>query len=116
MKKSTLNQWTKVKNQDTYLETWMEAFLLDRKARGLSKGTIYFYHKKPELFTNFCDGRLISYFTLLNSQSLREYLIWLEERGHNPGGNHDCYRAVKTFLLWWEDEIEPEDRSTPFAK
>ncbi len=38
MKQTTLNQWTIVDSQDTHLLTWVEAFLFDRKAQGLSKG------------------------------------------------------------------------------
>lgn len=42
--------------------------------------------------------------------------MWLDDRGHNPGGIHACFRAVKTFLLWWEDEIEPEGWVNPIRK
>jgi len=30
-------------NVDDYLETWMKAFLMDRKAKGVAKGTMMFY-------------------------------------------------------------------------
>jgi site-specific recombinase XerD len=94
----------------------MDAFLLDRKAQGMSKGTLYFYQKKLELFAKFCEGQIISQIDQITPQTIREYLLWLEERGHNPGGVHACYRAVKTFLLWWEDEIEPDGWSNPITK
>ena len=102
------DQWTIVNNEDTYLLTWIDAFLVDRKAQGFSKGTIYFYKKKLELFTKFCDGQIIKHIPEITATSIREYLIWLEQSGHNSGGIHACYRALKTFLYWWEDEIEPE--------
>ena len=116
MEQSTLNQWTILDTQDTYLLTWIDAFLVDRKAQGLSKGTLYFYQKKLELFTKFCDGQVIKYITEITTTSIREFLIWLEQTGHNPGGVHACYRALKTFLYWWEDEIEPEGWKNPIRK
>jgi site-specific recombinase XerD len=116
MEHSTLNQWTILNSEDTYMPTWIDAFLVDRKARGLSKGTLYFYQKKLELFSKFCDTQIISQITQLSPKNIREYLLWLEERGHNPGGSHACYRAVKTFLLWWEDEVEPEGWANPIMK
>jgi len=46
-------------SQDTHLLTWIEAFLVDRKAQGLSQGTITFYCNNLKLFTNYCKGQLI---------------------------------------------------------
>ena len=43
---------------DDYLLTWVEAFLIDRKARGLSKGTLYFYNVKLKLFTGYCETQV----------------------------------------------------------
>lgn len=116
MQQAELNQWTILESQDTYLLTWIEAFLFDRKAQNLSKGTLYFYQKKLELFTNYCENQLVKHITEITPQILREYLLFLESQGHNPGGVHACYRALKTFLYWWEDEIEPENWKNPIRK
>jgi site-specific recombinase XerD len=116
MKQSTVNQWTIVNSQDTHLLTWVEAFLFDRKAQGLSKGTLYFYQKKLQLFTAFCESQVVQHITEITPSFLREYLVYLEQRGHNPGGIHACYRALKTFLLWWEGEVEPEGWKNPIRK
>jgi len=116
MQRTTLNQWTILDVQDTHLLTWVEAFLIDRKAQGLSKGTIYFYQTKLKLFTDYCETQIVKNITEITSPILREYLLFLEVRGHNPGGIHACYRALKTFLLWWEDEIEPEGWKNPIRK
>ncbi len=43
-------------------------------------------------------------------------MLMLEDNGHNPGGRHACYRAVKTFLYWWVDEVEPEGWKNPVQK
>jgi integrase/recombinase XerC len=43
-------------------------------------------------------------------------MILLEEEGHNAGGRHQGYRTVKTFLYWWEREVEPVGWSNPIRK
>ena len=40
---------------DDYLLTWLEAFLIDRKAQGVSEGTLHFYEVKFKSFTQYCD-------------------------------------------------------------
>ena len=47
---------------------------------------------------------------------LREYLLWLESSGHNPGGIHCYFRVVRTFLIWYENENELEGWSNPIHK
>ena len=39
----------------------------------------------------------------------------LEER-RNPGGVHCAYRAIRTFLYWWEQETEPANWTNPIRK
>jgi site-specific recombinase XerD len=117
MDTATKNQWSITKfEQDTHLFTWIEAFLIDRKAQGMAKGTIYFYQKKLKLFTDFCEAQVISQITEITPRFLRAYMLYLEETGHNEGGRHACYRALKTFLYWWEDELEPEDWKNPIRR
>jgi len=43
-------------------------------------------------------------------------MLQLKESGHNDGGRHTFYRALKTFLYWWEDEVEPDNWSNPIRK
>lgn len=47
---------------------------------------------------------------------LRRFLLWLEDTGHNAGGVHGYYRAVRAFLLWYEKENEPENWRNPIRK
>ncbi|HSR19608.1 MAG TPA: phage integrase N-terminal SAM-like domain-containing protein, partial [Anaerolineales bacterium] len=109
------DQWTITKT-GAHLESWLEAFLVDRKAQNLAAGTLYFYTKKLALFIQFCQGQAISTVEHITPDSIRRYLFWLEETRHNPGGIHDCYRALKTFLLWYEDEAEPENWRNPIRR
>jgi len=47
---------------------------------------------------------------------IRQYLLFLEAREHNPGGIHAAYRVLRTFLYWWEAETEPEGWKNPIKK
>jgi len=38
-----------------YLLTWLEAFMVDRKAQGVSDGTIHFYSVKFKSFLKFSE-------------------------------------------------------------
>lgn len=117
MEQAVKNQGTILElSQDTHLQTWLESFLIDRKAQNLSKGTVLFYKKKLRLFSQYCESQAISYITQITPQILREFLVWLEQRGNNPGGIHTYYRAIKTFLFWWEDELELEGWHNPIRK
>lgn len=114
MRTDTSKQWTSQKTgQDDYLYTWLDAFFLDRRAQNMTGGTLYFYEKKLELFTRYCESQAVTHITQIDANLLRGFLLWLETTGHNPGGCHAAYRAVKTFLRWWVDEVEPEDWRNP---
>lgn len=103
-------------NQDVDLEIWIEAFLKDRKASGRSVGTVKFYRDKLANFVKFCHGRYIKQITQINPTDLRDYLLLLEEQGHNKGGQHSFFRAVRAFLYWWELELEPPGWRNPIRK
>lgn len=100
----------------TDLLTWLHAFLLDRKVSNLSPGTLKFYQKKSQLFIGFCDGQYIQDIADITPNVIRSYLLYLEEKGHNPGGIHAAYRTLKAFLRWYENEAEPDGWSNPIKK
>lgn len=82
----------------------------------MAKGTLYFYKMKLELFTKFCDSQIIDSIFQIDSNFIRLFLFHLEATGHNAGGIHACYRALKTFLNWWGYEVEPENWKNPIRK
>ena len=98
------------------LEECVNAFIYDRLAQNLAEGTIRFYKTKMKLFIGFLDSIGITKIIEISPQTIRSYLVFLEEKGHNPGGIHAAYRAVKTFLHWWEDEYDPQDWRNPIKK
>lgn len=101
---------------DDYLLTWFEAFFIDRKARGLANGTLRFYRFKLKLFGNFCDTQVVSHISQITPTLLRQYILYLENSGHNAGGRLAAYRTLRAFLYWYEDEVEPEGWKNPIRK
>lgn len=79
---------------DDYLEIWMDAFIGDRKARGYSKATIGFYLDKLKLFSKYADGVALKQIGDISPQLIREYLLWLDGRGHTVGGIHAAGRSA----------------------
>lgn len=112
-----LEQWPIVNTeQDDYVEIWIEKFLVDRKIEGFTQGTLYFYQKKLALFAQYCRGQAVTGLRQVDADIIRGLLLWLESTGHNEGGRHCVYRAAKTFVRWWANEVEPENWSDPFKK
>lgn len=94
---------------------WIEAFLGDRKAIGLSPHTVAFYRQRLRLLTDYTDSVGLHYMDQLDADSIRAWLIWLADTGHNPGGVHGCYRSLRVFLRWQMDEAGDE-RVSPLRK
>ncbi|MCJ7537302.1 MAG: tyrosine-type recombinase/integrase [Anaerolineales bacterium] len=101
---------------DDYLLTWFEAFLIDRKARGLAAGTLRFYRFKLKLFSDFCETQVVTQISQLTPTLLRQYILYLEDTGHNAGGRHAAYRTLRAFLYFYEDEVEPAGWKNPIRK
>ena len=57
---------------------WVEAFIIDRKSRGLSPNLISFYRKKLKKFLKFCEINLIFDIQEIKANYIRKYLLWLE--------------------------------------
>ena len=105
-----------VSKVDDYLFTWFDAFLIDRKSAGVADGTLRFYHQKFKLFLDFCETQAVNQISQINPSFLRQFLLALEESGHNPGGRHAAFRTIRAFFLWFENEVEPDGWSNPIRK
>ena len=95
------------------VDIWIEQFLIDRKSRELSVGTILYYKKKLLVFQRFLSARAIHSVEEIKSNELRLSLIWLRENNHNSGGRLAFYRVVKAFLTWCKVKIEPQNWTNP---
>jgi len=101
---------------DDYLLTWVEAFLIKRKAQGVASGTLGFYQCKLKLFNEYCETQVVSRITQITPTLIRQYLLLLEAAGHNPGSRHAAFRTLRAFLYWYEDEVEPDAWRNPVRK
>jgi integrase/recombinase XerD len=103
-------------SQETYLFTLAAAFLLDRKAQNLTPKTVDFYRSNLQMFLNWCDAQAVKTVDQLTPEVMRFYMLYLDESGHNAGGVHAKYRAVRAFLRWYQAEFEPTAWRDPLAK
>jgi site-specific recombinase XerD len=102
--------------QTDYLPILIESFVIDRKSQGLSMETIRFYQKKLRYFEKYCETQAVTQVTQITPDLIRKYLLGLTE-SHNPGGVHACFRPLRTFLLWVEnEEIMPTGWRNPIWK
>ena len=70
---------------DDYLPTWMEGFLIDRKARGLAGGTLRFYCIKLKLFTDFCETQVFTQIGQITPTLLRQtHISQIAIRSQSP--------------------------------
>ena len=103
-------------SQYDIIQDSFQAFLFDRQAQGLSVGTLEFYQKKLGLFFKFIEQMGINRITEISPQMIRAFFISLEQKGHRPGGIHACFRALKTFLIFFENENVIPDWSNPIRR
>lgn len=98
------------------IEDWANAFYTAKKVEGLSSHTLAFYRQQLGHFLKYCHCQVIDNIDQLTPATIRGYLLWLEESGHNPGGVHAAYRVLKTFLRWYELEAEPTGWHNPITR
>jgi site-specific recombinase XerD len=91
-----ITQGTIVPQDD--LELLTQAFLEAKKSENVVSGTLVFYKNKLSLFNKFCISREIKQIPQIMSNTIREFLLFLRERGNNDGGCHAHFRIVRTFL------------------
>ncbi len=114
MPETTVTQQIILKND--YLDTWIEAFLIDRKAQNLKPRSIDFYREKLFAFSRFCESQAITRISQITANDIRQFMLSLEAAGHNPGGSHTFYRGIKAFLRWYEFEEDPDGWKNPIKK
>lgn len=59
---------------------------------------------------------MISVIPQISPDIIRQWLFSLEQTSHNPGGIHACYRTLRAFLNWFEEEYEPDNWKNPIRK
>jgi site-specific recombinase XerD len=99
-----------------YIPDWTNQFYQAKKSEGISSYTLVFYKQQLNHFLHFCNSQVITNISEITPNTIRQYLLWHQETGHNQGGLHAAFRVLRTFLLWYEDEVEPEDWRNPIHK
>jgi integrase/recombinase XerD len=100
----------------TPLSEWMSNFLRARQAENASSHTLNYYRQNLKTFAEWCDMQMIRTVEGITADALRMFLLFLKEEGHNGGGIHGHWRAVRAFLNWFEQETEPEEWKNPVKK
>jgi site-specific recombinase XerD len=100
---------------DVSISSWAESFVLDRSVH-CAERTVEFYQHKLARFQEFCQEEGIQEVEDIRSDDIRRYIAWLEARGHNPGGRHAHFRVLRTFLRWYDNEMDPEWNRNPIDR
>ena len=84
------------------LEEALEAFLLDCRARRLAPSTVEIYEEKLRRFFKWAEKEGLTMLADVDAHRLRRFLLWLDEVGHNAGGQHIHARALRAWLNFLE--------------
>ena len=72
---------------------WCTGWLSAKRAESLSPRTLDFYRDKIGVFLAYCESRHVKTLDAIDATLIREWLVELEQQGHNPGGIHGFYRT-----------------------
>jgi len=86
-------------SQIDFIPDWANSFYQAKKVEGGSSYTLTFYKQQLGHFLKYCDAQVIDQLAQITPNFIRAYLLWLEENGHNPGGQHAAYRDLIPFLV-----------------
>jgi site-specific recombinase XerD len=100
----------------TQLDRDITAFLFDREARNLSKKTLLWYSHSLKLWRNYNVDQGLESTTALEPIHLRGFLVYLTQTGHNEGGVHTIFGAVRGYLNWYGEEYAPIGWANPLTK
>jgi integrase/recombinase XerD len=103
-------------SQGDWLQDWAIEFIKAKKIEGLSHNTIRIYEQQLKHFLTFCEAQMLQRLSQVTASDIRKFLLWLQEGGYNPGGQHMTYRVLKTFFRWYDLEAEPENWRNPITK
>ncbi len=95
---------------------WANQFYQSKKIEGVSGFTLTFYKQQLGHFLKYCESQLITSVEEITPNVIRQFLLWHQETGHNPGGLHATFRTLRVFLMWYESEAEPEGWKNPICK
>lgn len=95
------------------LQTEFDEFLLDRRARSLTRKTLLYYRTSLRLFLSFLTDQGVTTTADVTARHIRLFLVHLEDTGKGEGGRHNIYGAIRTFLYWFGAEYAPDGWKNP---
>jgi integrase/recombinase XerD len=104
------------KSQQSPILEWQKALIDDRRVQGVTPGTIDIYKRAFKFFNEFCEKNNIAFLEDFTPNQLRSFMTFLEEHGINPGGQHQIYRNIRTYVYFWEEEVNPPSWVNPFKR
>src|SRR5271157_1013226 len=108
-----INKTNGLTENENDIELCFKAFIIDRKSQNLAKGTIEFYTLKLNRFIKYCKSKSIYRMDKITPEIIRLFLLDLP---NSEGGKAAFYRSVKAWLLFFENEFEPENYRNPIKK
>jgi integrase/recombinase XerD len=115
-RQSPVTHTTIGKVEADFILDWANQFYQSKKVEGVSPFTLTFYKQQLGYFLKYCQAQVITRLDEITPNMVRQFILWHEQTGHNPGGLHAAYRVLRTFLIWYESEAEPEDWKNPIRK
>jgi len=98
------------------LARWADGFNVAKRAEGLSRRTQTIYRQNLAAFVAFALANGAEDVEHVDADLIRQWLLSLEEHGHNPAGVHQFYRTLKTFLNWYELEAAADGWRNPIKR
>jgi site-specific recombinase XerD len=87
-------------------------FVIAKSSEGTARSTCQLYGKRLTTLTKFMRSAGITAMDELTPDHLRAFIAWLRETGkHNEGGVHQFYRTMRTWLKWYWDQYDIEERN-----
>ena len=83
---------------------WPEAFCNAKRAEVLSRRTVNVYVDVKHNFIARTALRNVAHMEALATDDLRKFMMHLAEASRNAGGQHLCYRVLKTFLRCYAED------------
>jgi integrase/recombinase XerD len=100
---------------DNLMGQFIGGFLLERESRGLAPGTLRTYADELRRFSMWAGPAGIADVEDITPDLLRRFLLHLAET-RNAGGVHITFRVVRSFLIWYVNEFEPDGWKNPISK
>lgn len=94
----------------------IEQFIRAKQAEQRRPRTLEWYREKLGGFIRYATSQGVESVLDITPHHIREFLIYLRDKGHNEGGCHGYYQALKAFLFFFDNEYEPEGWRNPIRK